>query len=60
MDSYAPLANFWAAHGFVEIQPTFLDSKTLGPNPTASHSEAVKAFLDDPRNLAMWRYRVET
>jgi pimeloyl-ACP methyl ester carboxylesterase len=59
MDAYAPLANFWAAHGFVVIQPTFLDSKSLGPNPTASHSEAVKAYLADPRKFDMWRYRVE-
>lgn len=59
MDGYAPLANFWAAHGFVVIQPTFLDSRTLSPNPKASHGEAVKAYLDDPRKLSMWRYRVE-
>ena len=59
MDGYAPLAHFWAAHGFVVIQPTFLDSKTLSPNPTASHSEAVKAYLSDPRKFDMWRYRVE-
>ena len=59
MDGYAPLANFWAAHGFVVIQPTFLDSKTLSPNPTASHSEAVKAYLTDSRKFEMWRYRVE-
>lgn len=59
MDGYAPLANFWAAHGFVVIQPTFLDSKTLSPNPNVSHSEAVKAYLADPRKFDMWRYRVE-
>jgi dienelactone hydrolase len=59
MDGYAPLANFWAAHGFVVIQPTFLDSKTLSANPAASHSEAVKAYLGDPRKFDMWRYRVE-
>ena len=58
MDGYAPLANFWAARGFVVIQPTFLDSRTLNPDPKASHSEAVKAFLDDPRKLTIWRYRV--
>jgi predicted dienelactone hydrolase len=34
MDGYAPLANFWAAHGFVVIQPTFLDSKMLSANLT--------------------------
>ncbi|MFB5673792.1 hypothetical protein ACE3NQ_20155 [Paenibacillus terreus] len=37
---YGPLANFWAAHGFVVIQPTHLDSKMLGlresDNPEAS------------------------
>ena len=59
MDGYAPLVNFWAAHGFVVIQPTFLDSDTLSANPGASHDEAVKAYLADPRKIAMWRYRVE-
>ncbi len=59
MDGYAPLAHFWAAHGFVVIQPTFLDSKTLGSNPAASHGEAIKAYLADPRKFDMWRHRVE-
>jgi predicted dienelactone hydrolase len=59
MDGYAPLVNFWAAHGFVVIQPTFLYSRTLSPNPKAEHSEALKAYLDDPRKLTMWRFRVE-
>src|SRR2546423_1983897 len=30
LNGYAPLANYWAAHGFVVIQPTHLDSATLG------------------------------
>ncbi len=59
MDGYAPLVNFWASHGFIVIQPTFLDSRTLSPYPQASHEEAVKAYLEDPRKLSMWRYRVE-
>lgn len=59
MDAYAPLANFWAAHGFVVIQPTFLDSKTLGPYPAASHGDAVRAYLANPQKLDMWRYRVD-
>ncbi len=46
-DGYGPLANFWAAHGFVVIQPTFLDSRTLGLGP------------DDPRTPSIWRFRVE-
>lgn len=29
LNGYGPLAHFWAAHGFVVIQPTHLDSKTL-------------------------------
>ena len=29
MDNYAPLADFWAARGFVVIQPTHLDSLNL-------------------------------
>jgi pimeloyl-ACP methyl ester carboxylesterase len=30
LNGYGPLANFWAAHGFVVIQPTHLDSTALG------------------------------
>lgn len=58
LEGYAPLAQFWAAHGFAVIQPTFLDSRTLQPNPKASHGEAVQAYLADPRKLRMWRFRV--
>ncbi|RKH28727.1 alpha/beta fold hydrolase [Corallococcus praedator] len=47
LDGYAPLANYWAAHGFVVIQPTFLDSRTLGLRP------------DDPRTPLIWKFRVE-
>ncbi|MET0388244.1 MAG: chlorophyllase [Polyangiales bacterium] len=46
-DGYAPLAQFWAARGFVVIAPTFLDSRALGLAP------------DDPRTPSIWRYRVE-
>jgi pimeloyl-ACP methyl ester carboxylesterase len=47
MDEYAPLADFWAAHGFAVIQPTHLDSKTLALAP------------EDPRTPLIWRFRVE-
>ncbi|MEU6676111.1 alpha/beta fold hydrolase [Streptomyces sp. NPDC046925] len=30
LNGYAPLANLWAARGFVVIQPTHLSSRTLG------------------------------
>lgn len=47
MDSYAPLADFWAAHGFVVVQPTHLDSRTLNVTP------------DDPRYAQIWRSRAD-
>jgi predicted dienelactone hydrolase len=47
MDGYAPLADFWAAAGFVVLQPTHLDSRTLGLTP------------DDPRYPEIWRIRVQ-
>ncbi|MFF3248402.1 alpha/beta hydrolase family protein [Streptomyces sp. NPDC002870] len=47
MDGYAPLADFWAARGFVVLQPTHLDSRTLN------------LPADDPRTPRIWRFRVE-
>jgi hypothetical protein len=46
-DGYGPLAGFWAAHGFVVIQPARLDSRTGGLAP------------GDPRTSRLWRCRVE-
>ncbi|QQE79213.1 alpha/beta fold hydrolase [Alicyclobacillus sp. SO9] len=46
-NSYDPLVDFWAAHGFVVIQPTHLDSMTLNLPP------------EDPRTPTIWRFRVE-
>lgn len=45
LHAYGPLANHWAAHGFVVIQPTHLDSRTLG------------LASDDPRRPQLWRFR---
>ncbi|AUY53358.1 alpha/beta fold hydrolase [Streptomyces sp. CB01881] len=47
MNGYAPLADFWAAHGFVVLQPTHLDSRTLG------------LPAEDPRTPRIWRFRIE-
>jgi predicted dienelactone hydrolase len=47
MDGYGPLADHWAAEGFVVIQPTHLDSTTLALSP------------DDPRTPRIWRFRIE-
>jgi predicted dienelactone hydrolase len=48
LNGYAPLVNFWAAHGFVVIQPTHLTSRTL------SHRVA-----DAPGAPFFWRSRSE-
>ncbi|MEU2084835.1 chlorophyllase [Streptomyces albus] len=47
LNGYAPLANFWAAHGFVVIQPTHLSSATLNLAP------------DTPGAPMFWRSRAE-
>ncbi|WP_299771759.1 alpha/beta fold hydrolase [uncultured Tateyamaria sp.] len=46
MRDYAPLVDHWTANGFAVIQPTFLDSATLGLAP------------DDPRTPDIWKHRV--
>lgn len=47
LDGYGPLADSWAANGFVVLQPTHLDSRTV-PLPEG-----------DPRTPHIWRIRVE-
>ena len=47
LNGYGPLAHFWAAHGFVVIQPTHLSSKTLRLDPKT------------PGAPLFWRSRVE-
>ena len=47
LSSYGPLSDFWAAHGFVVVQPTHLDSRSLGLAP------------EDPRTPRIWRTRVD-
>ncbi|MFC4125753.1 alpha/beta hydrolase family protein [Nocardia rhizosphaerae] len=47
MDGYAPLADYWAANGFVVVQPTHLDSRAIGVPP------------EDPRTPQIWRIRIE-
>lgn len=46
-NGYDPLVDFWAAHGFVVVQPTHLDSRTLNLPPA------------DPRTPLIWLIRVE-
>lgn len=47
MDGYGPLADRWAAAGFVVVQPTHLDSRR--------HDIG----LDDPRFGTIWRTRID-
>ena len=44
-DDYQPLAEFWAAHGYVVIQPTHAESRSLA------------LPKDDPRLKDVWRSR---
>ncbi len=45
-DDYLPLAEFWASHGYVVIQPTHIESLSLG------------LPRDDPRIADAWKTRV--
>jgi hypothetical protein len=45
-NAYGPLTDYWAAHGFVVLQPTYLDSRTVGVQP------------GDARAADFWRFRV--
>lgn len=45
--AYGPLVDYWASNGFAVIQPTHIESRTLGVAP------------DDPRRPDMWRHREE-
>lgn len=47
LEGYGPLTDYWAARGFVVVQPTHLDSRT------------VALPEDDPRTPRIWRFRVE-
>ena len=47
LNGYGPLVSFWAAHGFVVIQPTHLSSRTLSLDPST------------PGSPLFWRSRVE-
>jgi hypothetical protein len=47
MSAYDPLVDVWASHGFVVVQPTHLDSASLGVTPS------------DPRYPSIWRTRVD-
>ncbi|MEU2449347.1 chlorophyllase [Streptomyces sp. NPDC012765] len=47
MNGYSPLADHWAARGFVVVRPTHLDSRTLA----IPH--------EDPRTPRIWRTRIE-
>ncbi|KAJ5387785.1 hypothetical protein N7509_010326 [Penicillium cosmopolitanum] len=39
LDGYGPIANFWASHGFIVIQPTHLSSKSLSLSDDVVHGD---------------------
>lgn len=45
LSGYGPLTDYWASQGFVVIQPTYLDSRSL------------RLADDDPRRPEIWRQR---
>lgn len=45
MDGYGPLTDWWASHGFVVLQPTYLDSRSVGLTDVG------------PRRAGIWRQR---
>jgi predicted dienelactone hydrolase len=47
MSDYQPLVDYWTACGFAVLQPTHLDSLTLGVGP------------QDPRTPEIWRFRID-
>jgi pimeloyl-ACP methyl ester carboxylesterase len=51
LNGYGPLANFYAAHGFVVIQPTHLSSKTLSSDP--------RVDANGPEGPLHWRSRAQ-
>jgi predicted dienelactone hydrolase len=62
LNGYAPLANFYASHGFVVIQPTHLSSKSLNLDSEAgsdapffwqSRVEDMKLILDELYTIEM-------
>lgn len=52
MDSYDPLVNYWAEHGFVVIQPNHADSLQYVPK-----NERLQALLPRPGSFANWSER---
>src|SRR5262249_9794439 len=46
LDGYGPLAEHWAEHGLVVVQPTHLDSTSLA------------LAADDARTPNIWRHRI--
>lgn len=60
LNGYGPLVNFWAAHGFVVIQPTHLSSKTSKPRPKDLRGAiflAIPRRRYDPHPRPSRRYR---
>lgn len=55
INSSAPLAHFWAAHGFAVIEPVHLNSKTLNLDPKAEGAPSFwRDRFNDLRRIIDW------
>ncbi|MEV2278664.1 chlorophyllase [Nocardiopsis sp. NPDC049922] len=51
LNGYGPLADYWAAHGFVVVQPTHLSSTTLNHVLDPNHPEAPLYWRSRARDM---------
>lgn len=51
-DAYGPLVNYWAAHGYVVIQPTHQDSISKGTLPSLSNPLAFREWDTRPQEIS--------
>ncbi|RDW73433.1 platelet-activating factor acetylhydrolase plasma [Coleophoma cylindrospora] len=51
LNGYSPLINFWAAHGFVVIQPTHLSSKSLSLKAPPGQSLFWRSRAEDMKHI---------
>jgi predicted dienelactone hydrolase len=60
LHGYGPLADFWAAHGFVVIQPTHLDAMELGLRETPAGPLFCLSRAEDMRHILDHLDEIET
>lgn len=51
-NAYNPLAEYWASHGYLVLQPTHSDSMREGTKPNIKNPLAFKDWADRPREVS--------